>query len=397
MTRSSTSNSEHASALLEPPPSEAAPAAGVEVAAQVAPEGELPRGGFPWAFAGAILILLLVEYSIRAADPKSVIPYQLGEQEHHAVAAYLDAVGPADVCFIGSSHTREGVIVGELQKRCRRAGLPVEVANYGVSGARADGAELVANRILAAERKPRLIVCGVSPRDLRSRNPDWTRLAIFWDLGDWYRNLPGNPARVGPLFPQVLRQEIGRRYLTLRYRELPRYWLAAWLGTVGADPCSIHGDELSAWHQEERSLKTRAVPEERMEEYLEQNRLNDGSETDGDRREQAALVRLMRACRAAGVPLVLYEVPMSDHLAERLAPGLNDKHVATLTELARREGVRFVRREEFRMYIGEGGFREHSHLNHKGALKLTKEMADIVVIPALKGTPGAIGGADDER
>lgn len=384
MSRSSTSSSEGGSALLEPTTTtqvRSAPA--VDAAAHVTPDGELPRGGFPWAFAGALLILLIVEGAVQTADPATVIPYRLGEQEHHAVAAYLDALGPADVCFVGSSHTREGVIVGEAQKRLKRAGVSVEVANYGLSGARADGTELVVRRILEAGRRPRLIVYGISVRDLRSRRTDWTRAAIFWDLGDWYRSLGVAPTRVGPLFPQVLRQEVGRRWLTLRYRERPRHWLAARLGADGADPCGILGRELSAWHRTDRSLKTRAVPQRQMEEYLEHNRLNDPTEADGDRRAQEAMVLLMRACRAADVPLVLYEVPMPEELASRLAPGLYERHLATVSRLTRREGVPFVRFEELGINIGAGGFREHSHLNRRGALKLTKAIVDKIVIPSL--------------
>ena len=387
MTRSSTSNSEHASALLEPPlaATDAAPAAGVDVAAQVAPpQEELPRAGFPWAMFWALVILAGVELAVRSADPRNVIPYKYGEGEHHAVAAYIDALGPADVCFVGSSTTREAVLAAEVRRRCERAKLPVTVANYGLAGLRTDGMELVIRRLLAHERKPRLIVCGVTARELRAWRPDRRRLAIFWSLPDWARNTRSDPAFAGPQFPNVLRQEIARRYLTLRYRDAAREWLAARVGRDERQAAPILGDSLTPWHLDDRSLKTREMPEGRIEEYLEQNRLNDPNVRAHDAAMHAAFVRLMNLCREAGVPLIVFQPPLSDMMKESLPDGVYSGFLDLATRLTREAGVRFVPPAELETYIGDGGFREFSHLNHKGAQKFTKAIADRVVIPALK-------------
>jgi hypothetical protein len=354
---------------------------------------ELPRAGFPWAMLWAIVLLASVDVALRVADPRKVIPYELGKREHPAVAAYIDAFGPADVCFVGSSHTREGILAGEIEKRCNRAGLSVQVANYGLSGARADGDEQVVRRLLEYDRKPLLILVGTAPSDLRSRKPDWRRLSMFWDLSDWARNAWHDPADAGPLFPQVLRQEIGRRYLTLRYRDSARQRLASRLDGEEPESCPILGDELSPWHQQDRSLK--GVAEEHFEEYLERTRLNDPIVRENDQAMHDALARLMASCRAAEVPLIVYEVPISGKLRKGLPDGVHSGYIQIVTKLTRAAGVPFFSYDELQAFIGRGGFREHSHLNHKGAMRFSKIMAERVVVPALKGKLRA--PARDER
>jgi hypothetical protein len=344
-----------------------------------------PAAGVPWGLGGALLILLLVELVLRSADPKALVEYGLGEQEHRAVAAYIETLGPADVCFVGSSHTREGILAAEVRKRCERAGLGfVEVANYGMSAARADAAEAVVNRILAQSRKPRLILCGLSVRDLRCPGRDWPRLANFWGVGDWARHLSTDPREVGPLFPNVVRNEIGRRYRTLGYHESLRRRLARWVSGESATPSAVFGQDLTESHQENRSLKRRGVDDERVATYLAFNRLDTPEWSEQDRLMLDGLLRLCARCREAGVELVLYEMPMSQPLRRRISEGLYDAFLSITREAAAGTGVSFVTTRDLAMDVGDGGFSEYSHLNHKGAMRLTRALAEQVVIPRLR-------------
>lgn len=93
--------------------------------------------GLPWAFAFALLIFLGVDVGLRFINPKRVIAYEPGIHEYHAVRTYIDTLGPAEVAFVGSSQTREGILAGDVRRILETNGVKnVEVANYGVAGMR---------------------------------------------------------------------------------------------------------------------------------------------------------------------------------------------------------------------------------------------------------------------
>ena len=77
--------------------------------------------GFPWALILAIAAVACVEIVFRSAEPRALIPYDLGRLEYEATAQFLEIYGPAEVSIIGSSRAREGIAVPVLADRLTSA------------------------------------------------------------------------------------------------------------------------------------------------------------------------------------------------------------------------------------------------------------------------------------
>jgi hypothetical protein len=94
------------------------------------------KAGIPWALAIAMVIVAAVELFVRSAEPKHVISYAYGKDEYFAAANHLDAYGPADVCFVGSSRAKEAIVVlSSVQLRlCRGAGRRNSSAGRQLAG-----------------------------------------------------------------------------------------------------------------------------------------------------------------------------------------------------------------------------------------------------------------------
>ena len=346
------------------------------------PPDELPPKGFPWAFVLALLILLGVDVGLRFINPKRVIAYEPGVQEYHAVRTYIDTLGPAEVAFVGSSQTREGILAGEVRRIIESSGAgSVEVANYGVAGMRPDGVDQVVHRITRDRRPRQIILYGVSPRDLRCKARDWPRLAAFWSVSDWYENYDANPQQIGRLLPDVIRKDLSRVSRTLAYRESLRQHLTRWI--TGQEPWRpyVFGEALTPRHQMKISLDRRRILESALLAYLANDGLNRRGERPSDRIVTDALERLVSRCRGAGVELVFYELPVAEMLLERLPEGLYADYLRKMRRLSRADGVRFVPLKELQLEFDRSEFHDFTHLNQKGAAKLSKAIAEQLLIP----------------
>ncbi|MGC4030881.1 MAG: hypothetical protein QM754_03915 [Tepidisphaeraceae bacterium] len=148
--------------------SDAAPAAATPVAHGPRPQ---PRFGFPWAVVLALLVVAGVEVYLHTFPKMKLIAYASDEGQYHAVRDTVDAIGPAEVALIGSSQMREGVtmplLIAETEKRLGRR---VTLSNYAVRGARLDGFDAIVQFLQRQPVPPKLIIVGVSQRDLRRRH-----------------------------------------------------------------------------------------------------------------------------------------------------------------------------------------------------------------------------------
>ena len=176
--------------------------------------------GKPWALLLALLIIAGVEVGLHRIPRMHLIAYSSLEGQYHAVRDIIDANGPAEVALVGSSQMREGVSMPVLIDKVRRLnGSRVPIANYALRGARVDVMDAVVRYLQSRKNPPKLIIVGVSARDLRATDPDWPRMAIFWRPTDWWREFHKSGWRMTDYLPIVIRNEVAEVSDTLRYRE----------------------------------------------------------------------------------------------------------------------------------------------------------------------------------
>ncbi|MEE9294068.1 MAG: hypothetical protein V3W34_03765 [Phycisphaerae bacterium] len=356
-------------------------------------------GGFPWAFALAVLLVGSVEMVFRHAAPTSVIPYALGEAEYHAIAGYIDALGPADVAFIGSSRTREAIVAPQVRSRCEQElHTTVTVANYSCGGARADECDAIVKYALK-KGTPRMILYGVAPRQLQGKFAYQERIALLWDLGDWWSEYRQDVDHVGDLLPIVIRNEIGRYYRTLKYRRKASTWFTTRLDTVtmlndpahvltnlfrqGAGPCPVRG-EITRWHRwRTRRLSSRPFSEDKIRQFVDRFVLEDRQYRIEPQRVEH-MEAMMRRGREAGTKLVFFELPHPDIFTKHLPPDSQRSFLSKMHELADAGGAAFVTLDDLGLEFTPADFAEFAHLHYDGAGRLTAALVDRVILPHLR-------------
>ncbi len=335
----------------------------------------------PWAFLLAIAIVIAFELFLRTRDPRSLIAYPVlpasADQTvtYKAVREYVAVDGPAEVALIGSSQMREGVsmpvLIDEIEKN---AGRPVSVANYATRGARADGMQAVVQYLLNQPRKPKLIVIGLSVRDLRTKEIDLPRMAVFWDVADWWRESSKTLGwRATDVLPIVLRNEAGKAIYTLRFRDQLAIDLAKPFERFGVpvarDTNPIIG-EVTYQHTGRRGL--RKVSEVRLSprRMLSNARISYDYPA-GPKPSEPMTLRLkamIEQIEAAGVKAMIVEMSVADLLKNDLVRvGQAQWFNRSVTTLTQHSPVRFIPAATQPVQLGPDYFSDLQHHNRRGA------------------------------
>jgi hypothetical protein len=356
-------------------------------------------------------VLLVAEVAVRFADPALVIPYSVPpfalEPECQAVIDHVDAFGPADVCFVGSSRVHQGIVVPEAQETCDgELTESLFVANYAVAGARARHVHAIVSYLLK-NGEPRLILYGVSSRIMLGNRvkPD-RRVALFWDLDDWWQHHQTSPDGCLGLLPVVIRNAVSKHFLTLRYRRTVPSAIGGIICVMGStgqlwpsradllrgirSPCPMRGETTyDHLYSRDKSLVTHPVPEDRAQAFLERTLVDGGYPMPQEHVESIA--QTIRLCREAGVPIVLFELPIADYLHEHIPPGVVGEFRTRITDLCDCTGVPFFTTDKLGLTFTDADFLEYSHVNYHGASRITRALTEQAIIPTLKAT-GDHGG-----
>ncbi|MFI5378976.1 MAG: hypothetical protein ACHRHE_06755 [Tepidisphaerales bacterium] len=347
---------------------------------------DAPRlpGGFPWALAGAVLILLAVEAAVRLADPADVIPYSSGREEHFAVANYLSTFGPADVGFIGSSMTREGIAAPLVRTRLEQAlDPPFYVANYGCGGMVADEGNAIVNYMVRNKKAPRLLMYEVNLHHLRpSVSSQSGLLAIFWDLHDWFRNWDRTGTPRTRELPVVLRREIGQWWLTLRYRDRVPEWTREWLRLSRSVPVPIQG-EYSKFLGFNTHLSANPAKRDALLKKWLAGGLRDGHYPKMSGELAQCLEDTLRLCRDNQITLVLYEMPLWPGVQSRIPADSYAEFYRVVGGLADKYQVPFYRLADLPVTLGDEHFIDVTHMNRHGAAVVTGALLDKAILPRL--------------
>ena len=345
------------------------------------------RVGPPWAFLGAAVIVLAVELALHAKTWPDPIPYEQGRGEYHAVAAEIDRHGSTTIAFVGSSRTRESISVPLATSIARRElGRSVTIANYAVGGGRALDFEAIVDRLLRTRPMPRVIVIGMSERELAGTSFQYDNLPIFWNLDDWrvFYNLRG--FKVTEELPTVLRNLAGRHVRLIGLRESIGLRLKGMLlGRAASEPSSPIRGEATPWHV--------ASPKKRIDRtdpllpaMIQQNVVRDLNPAMlfPNAAQAAALRRLADACQASDVRLIFFEMPISNELAKAMPLNSNDQTRQLVYDVTSATETRYVRLRDIDYRLSFRELRDPSHLNLLGAERLTHRLMERVIVPAVR-------------
>lgn len=350
------------------------------------PVTHVPRVGFPWAFAGALVIVGLVELGVRFTEPRALIPYDYGENEYYATAEHILAYGAAEISLVGSSRGKEAIVMPDLAVALKHVGY---AANYSCAGARADEVRAIGDFLLR-HGTPHLVLCEVTPRAFLEDDPRWARSAFYWGWSDWWTHFREDRATALRVWPVVMRNAFGEWWRTLRYRHKPAVladdlWLyykrqrAGLLSLTPGEflagrtrPSPLSGELTERQAFDDFSLVTRPVPDEHVRDYVSPL-LTAGQYPMGKRRLREMLA-FGEACRARSVPLVFYEVPVASILRRHLPADVYPRFYERMERIARTTGATFLPIDSLHVEFEDADFAEQSHLNRHGATKLTRAL-----------------------
>ena len=343
------------------------------------------RFGVPWGLIGAIVLIVAVEAALRLIGPIKLIAFASDEGQYRAVRDFIDAQGPADVALIGSSQFREAIAMPRLTESIEKyAGHDIWAANYSMRGARVDVLDAAVRYLLRQPRPPKLIIVGFSPRDLRAKEPDWPRVAIFWTPADWLREFREH-REVLSVMPIVVRNEAGRGLWSLRYREEISLWVQRHFARLGVDASEDRDPiigEMTAQHVGPKGLayfEEKGVSKRRLFDRVADSYLFDQPPTPPAQMQQR-LVSLASQFDRADCRGLWIEMPVAAPLAERLKQTkLKSAFETAVHNAIVGRPIDYIVAEDRPVQFDKTEFRDLQHLNLPGAQRMSDWVASEIV------------------
>jgi len=336
----------------------------------------------------AIAIVAAVEASLRVIGPERLVAYEQGVPSRYAARHHILAEGAADLCFMGSSRTNNGINCPTVSKELRETlGHEITVANYASGGAQTP--ELVPLvRFMLRYSKPKLILFGVEPEQLGTTDVVNERSAIFWNQSD-YR---AARQRFGPLvdsyLPEVIRNEIELHYLTLRARGRTGNLLRELTSGI-TTPHPLRGESLYPVHvvNADATMNTSGIDAEQIREHVKTEHLVDGAYPFSDERIES-LRELIVLCRSHNVPLVFFEVPNAAIFTQQFPTDTNERFVNVFRQISSKSAevpadVQFFSLSDLELDFADTDFRDPVHLNLIGAKRLSHRVTERIIKPIL--------------
>jgi len=346
----------------------------------------LPGNGFPRALLVAIVLVVLAEGILHVVPKRQLLGYGKGLAAYSEVRHQIEDFGASDIAVLGSSRGRESLLMPELRRLASEiTGDEVTASNYSCPDGKADELALVVQKLTSGERKPRLVLCMVSPRILHGDDMNAQRREVLgWrdtTADTRMESLFTHPTN--QLFWQV-RESIEARYLTFRHRNRFRRLATGFFRNRRYESPVLGG--LTEWqvHTPRRSLVSRPVSEARVRGYVDRLLDEQGDYVFGAPRI-AGLKEVAGICSRAGVPFAFVEVPVSGMLQSHYPADLYPRFHQAMNEIAAVGGHPFAEIDDMQVVFGPQDFREQSHLNLAGAGKLTQAVFASVVVPVLGG------------
>ena len=186
------------------------------------------------------------------------------------------------------------------------------------------------------------------------------------------------------VLPDVIRNEIGARYITFGCREVVGNMIAHLVCGERTPPCPIAGRYSESQNRKrQRSLEEKPVTQRRVINYLEKRLEGDQYPMGG--RQLDHFRSIIQQCKDNDVTLIVYELPQPMIMEESYPQGTTREFIRMVRDMTREADVPFVRYEsELGLTFTDADFREQSHMNNDGALRLTEALGAQVLTRFLR-------------
>lgn len=309
-----------------------------------------------------------------------------GTLDYTAVDLAIETLPAADVVIAGTSRAREGIRVPALQQELRRrTSSRVQVRNYATAGGRVDVWLALVERLIHEGQKPEVLVVALDGSDFRDLDApsERYRLIDVWTLpDDIARNgWPGERDMTNVIGNSIPLRMVRSRP-TIRYRVVERGDLDA--KAIRMVNAAFGG--LTGWAREYEARKETEGTAPRMRGRSDRIRHALVGYVFHER-GFARLRELVDVATSRGIKIVLAEIPASPPLqGEEMVQLAQARLRSEMAALARHELV-WAWSAEDATGFGKTTYRDPSHLNMRGATRLT-DMIETVVLEAL-GVPEA--------
>lgn len=296
-------------------------------------------------------------------------------------------VDHADVVFLGSSRTEQGINAPEMELALAEAlGKPVSAFSFGVPNACMLESASFTENILVGEKTPKLVVAAVSVQDLYV-NPDaaMTHFRYYATQKEILRLLP------------TVRTE--REFEAAMYglcRGLSSFELAVvegpFLPKYKARIDKVLAQRGSHWRDTESEKGVRFADRPDQKQVLEKAIWRQTGQLEGyrfDGRGVEALHRLIADSKARGFKLLLVENPQ---LTEFYAGWYGttpayQEYKKVLRDITAKEGIPLFDKTAAELGLTASDFHDPDHMHLDGAKKFTRLLAAQAIAPLLADKP----------
>ncbi|XXF80787.1 hypothetical protein P2318_13820 [Myxococcaceae bacterium GXIMD 01537] len=285
----------------------------------------------------------------------------------------------ADIAMTGDSRILHGFassVVADVLEEAQ--GERPRVYNAGLSGAPPMAQLAWVRRFVSHERRPRLVLMGISPYMFSSRiayNPSRESLTTVWRLSD----LP-TAVRAGAGLEELSTIAVSGLFESVRLRPrlievLLKRGRPGGPADVGQDGYLWMGGVPPSIQESRARGRGRAYRTE-----LWKPEAHFGNEQMG------YFIEALRLLRAEGIPVLVVSTPSASQLDEEAygPQSLYDEHIAWVKARAAEYGATFVDMQR-PPGVPDSAFADGDHLSGPGAARFTETLAREHILPALGG------------
>jgi hypothetical protein len=328
----------------------------------------LPAVALLIGLAGAAELLL------RWEPLQSRLPYpSFGNSNHqldiklHLLDKMVEREGPPDCLFLGNSTVQAGIDPEAFNEAYRKiTGNAIRCFNFGVVGMAPDtGATVI--RILNHRYRPRMVIWGIIPYDLKARGKN--KESVLGN-GNWVRFQMGSGNFSGWLTETLC---LYRYYLRFRlWLDFPRvsrnieasekHWSAHGFNS------DRYGSSIADPEQRERVARNK----EAMRNFKVDPRI---------------LSMMYEAFQPTpGITFVLVEMPLHPNYVAQseVEEKAYMKNLSLISGFAARKSIHFIRRDPHDPFMDDH-WRNALHLNYRGALRFSRWLGERIGVSVKQG------------
>ena len=336
------------------------------------------KNNLPISLILSLLFVFIVDYSIGRSNYIKAIPYWPRNNDYTAAAYFIKKNGPSDICLIGSSRVRDGILVPQLLTSIQPEAPVLTVMNFGATGAGPAEQFFMVKRLMnASSKKPEIILYGVSAFQIRKTSA-FTKFINISDLINLARNNYPEPFK---LLPRAIKNEL--RYQSSLYAIKSSFpALKKGRENLGHVVYGPYGHELPTklLIHKNHDIITHP-PSEKVKNFVTTkfSKIN--------RIDEEALVyldKIISMCRKKNVRLLFFEMPVSDFLMDIVSRENYAKFQDIMTGYGKLDHVEYFKLSRIGFPVQDKYFYDYSHLNLEGAKLLTSLVAEKIIKPSLR-------------